>query len=43
MLTFKFYFRNMYEQFQNIMKLGPISQVVGMIPGLSSIFGQSGG
>jgi Signal peptide binding domain len=30
----------MYEQFQNIMKLGPISQVMGMIPGLSSIFGQ---
>jgi len=39
----RFTLRNMYEQFQNIMKLGPISQVVGMIPGLSSIFGQSGG
>merc|ERR1719175_582530 len=33
----------MYEQFQNIMKLGPISQVMGMIPGLSSVFGGQGG
>jgi len=24
------------------MKLGPISQVMGMIPGLSSVFGQAG-
>eukprot|EP00088_Acartia_fossae_P064922 TRINITY_DN7997_c0_g1_i5.p1 TRINITY_DN7997_c0_g1~~TRINITY_DN7997_c0_g1_i5.p1 ORF type:complete len:515 (-),score=162.38 TRINITY_DN7997_c0_g1_i5:681-2225(-) len=39
----RFTLRNMYEQFQNIMKLGPISQVVGMIPGLSSVFGQTGG
>jgi len=39
----KFTLRNMYEQFQNIMKLGPISQVMGMIPGLSSVFGQAGG
>lgn len=39
----RFTLRNMYEQFQNIMKLGPISQVMGMIPGLSSIFGQGGG
>lgn len=35
----RFTLRNMYEQFQNIMKLGPISQVMGMIPGLSSVFG----
>ena len=52
----RFTLRNMYEQFQNIMKLGPISQVIihtyiqlqrwiflsqvmGMIPGLSSVFG----
>ncbi|XP_023346359.1 signal recognition particle 54 kDa protein [Eurytemora carolleeae] len=39
----RFTLRNMYEQFQNIMKLGPISQVMGMIPGLSSVFGQAGG
>merc|ERR1712032_1422050 len=26
----RFTLRNMYEQFQNIMKLGPISQVMGM-------------
>ena len=25
------------------MKLGPISQVMGMIPGLNSVFGQQGG
>ena len=36
----RFTLRNMYEQFQNIMKLGPISQVMGMIPGLTSVFGQ---
>jgi len=39
----RFTLRNMYEQFQNIMKLGPISQVMGMIPGLNSVFGQQGG
>jgi len=39
----RFTLRNMYEQFQNIMKLGPISQVMGMIPGLTSVFGQQGG
>jgi len=39
----RFTLRNMYEQFQNIMKMGPISQVVGMIPGFSNIFGQQGG
>merc|ERR1719447_1606245 len=38
----RFTLRNMYEQFQNIMKLGPISQVMGMIPGLSSVFGGAG-
>ena len=38
----RFTLRNMYEQFQNIMKLGPISQVMGMIPGLSSVFGGGG-
>merc|ERR1711874_654696 len=39
----RFTLRNMYEQFQNIMKLGPISQVMGMIPGLSSVFGGATG
>mmetsp|Transcript_91195 Transcript_91195/g.260453 ORF Transcript_91195/g.260453 Transcript_91195/m.260453 type:complete len:509 (-) Transcript_91195:214-1740(-) len=30
----KFTLRDMYEQFQNVMKLGPLSKVMGMIPGL---------
>ena len=25
----------MYEQYQNIMQLGPLSKVVGMLPGMS--------
>ena len=29
-----FTLRDMYEQFQNIMKMGPISQVMGMMPGI---------
>jgi len=29
-----FTLRDMYEQFQNVMKLGPLSKVMGMIPGL---------
>ena len=29
-----FSFRDLYMQFQNIMKLGPLSQVMGMIPGI---------
>ena len=28
----RFTLRNMYEQFQNIMKLGPISQVIACLP-----------
>ena len=28
----------MYEQFQNIMKMGPFSQVMGMIPGFGQEF-----
>ena len=28
----------MYEQFQNIMKMGPFSQIIGMIPGFNSDF-----
>ncbi|CAH1262619.1 signal recognition particle 54 kDa protein [Branchiostoma floridae] len=34
----KFTLRDMYEQFQNIMKMGPFSQIMGMIPGFSSDF-----
>eukprot|EP00794_Sanderia_malayensis_P017505 gene17505-19255_t len=33
-----FTIRDMYEQFQNIMKMGPFSQIMGMIPGFSSDF-----
>ncbi|KAM3960526.1 signal recognition particle 54k [Aphomia sociella] len=31
----QFTLRAMYEQFQNIMKMGPFSQIMGMIPGFS--------
>ncbi|XP_066586009.1 signal recognition particle subunit SRP54 [Prorops nasuta] len=31
----QFTLRDMYEQFQNIMKMGPFSQLMGMIPGFS--------
>eukprot|EP01041_Mallomonas_annulata_P005986 gene5986-12068_t len=31
-----FTLRDMYEQFQNVMKLGPLSKVMGMIPGMPS-------
>ena len=27
----------MYEQFTNIMKMGPFSQIMGMIPGFSQV------
>ena len=27
----------MYEQFQNIMKMGPFGQIMGMIPGFSQV------
>lgn len=30
----QFTLRDMYEQFQNIMKMGPFSQIMNMIPGL---------
>lgn len=33
----QFTLRDMYEQFQNIMKMGPFSQILGMIPGLVQI------
>lgn len=29
-----FTLRDMYEQFQNVMKLGPLNKVMGMIPGI---------
>ncbi|XP_064393923.1 signal recognition particle subunit SRP54-like [Halichondria panicea] len=38
----QFTLRDMYEQFQNIMKMGPINQIVGMIPGFSQDFMSSG-
>lgn len=31
----QFTLRDMYEQFQNIMKMGPFSQIMGMIPGFN--------
>lgn len=34
----QFTLRDMYEQFQNIMKMGPFSQILGMIPGFSQDF-----
>jgi len=34
----QFTLRDMYEQFQNIMKMGPFSQIMGMIPGLGGDF-----
>jgi len=33
-----FTLRDMYEQFQNIRKMGPFSQIMGMIPGFSQDF-----
>lgn len=33
-----FTLRDMYEQFQNIMKMGPFSQIMSMIPGMGSDF-----
>lgn len=34
----RFTLRDMYEQFQNITKLGPFSQIMGMIPGFNDFF-----
>ncbi|KAK3094121.1 hypothetical protein FSP39_024368 [Pinctada imbricata] len=39
----QFTLRDMYEQFQNIMKMGPFGQIMGMIPGFSSDFLGKGG
>ena len=30
----EFTLRDMYEQFENVMKLGPLSKVMAMIPGI---------
>lgn len=38
----QFTLRDMYEQFQNIMKMGPFSQIMGMIPGFSQDFVSKG-
>lgn len=38
----QFTIRDMYEQFQNIMKMGPFSQIMGMIPGFSQDFMSKG-
>ncbi|XP_012530245.1 signal recognition particle 54 kDa protein [Monomorium pharaonis] len=38
----QFTLRDMYEQFQNIMKMGPFSQLMGMIPGFSQDFMSKG-
>lgn len=38
----QFTLRDMYEQFQNIMKMGPFSQIIGMIPGFSQDFMSKG-
>ena len=34
----EFTLRDMYEQYQNVMKMGPIGQVMGMIPGFNQDF-----
>uniref|UniRef100_A0A8C5KVY2 Signal recognition particle subunit SRP54 n=1 Tax=Jaculus jaculus TaxID=51337 RepID=A0A8C5KVY2_JACJA len=38
----KFTLRDMYEQFQNIMKMGPFGQILGMIPGFGTDFMSKG-
>ncbi|KAK7580519.1 hypothetical protein V9T40_001148 [Parthenolecanium corni] len=38
----QFTLRDMYEQFQNIMKMGPFSQIMNMIPGFSQDFMSKG-
>ena len=34
----EFTLRDMYEQLQNIMKMGPVGKIMGMIPGLGQDF-----
>ncbi|KAF2364477.1 Signal recognition particle SRP54 subunit [Trinorchestia longiramus] len=38
-----FTLRDMYEQFQNVQKMGPMSQIMGMLPGFSTDFLTKGG
>ncbi|KAM4564707.1 signal recognition particle subunit SRP54-like [Fundulus diaphanus] len=38
----QFTLRDMYEQFQNIMKMGPLGQIMGMIPGFGTDFMSKG-
>ncbi|CAD5125242.1 DgyrCDS13484 [Dimorphilus gyrociliatus] len=38
----QFTLRDMYEQFQNIMKMGPFNQIIGMIPGFGQDFMSKG-
>ncbi|EDV19625.1 signal recognition particle 54, partial [Trichoplax adhaerens] len=38
----QFTLRDMYEQFQNIMKMGPFNQIIGMIPGFGPEFMSKG-
>uniref|UniRef100_A0A8C7DGK1 Signal recognition particle subunit SRP54 n=1 Tax=Oncorhynchus kisutch TaxID=8019 RepID=A0A8C7DGK1_ONCKI len=38
----QFTLRDMYEQFQNIMKMGPFGQIMGMIPGFGTDFMSKG-
>ena len=38
-----FTLRDMYEQFMNVRKMGPMSQIMGMLPGFSSEFLGQGG
>lgn len=38
----EFTLKIMYDQFQNLSKMGPMSQVMGMIPGLSNLMQQGG-
>ena len=37
----EFTLRDMYEQFTNVMKMGPFSQIMGMIPGFSQVSWQN--
>ena len=37
-----FTLRDMYEQFENVMKLGPLNKVMAMIPGMSQVLGGDG-
>jgi signal recognition particle subunit SRP54 len=38
-----FTLRDMYEQFSSVMKMGPLSKVMGMIPGMPSMMQDAAG